>query len=143
VRSGHTQRGRDGCRVPIPWEGEEAPFGFSPPGASARPWLPQPASWRDHTVAALARDPESILELYRTALRLRHDHQALGDGPLRWLESPEDTLLFARDPGFICAVNISARPMPLPDGTDLLLASGPLTAGGAIPPDIAVWLTSA
>ena len=53
ARSGHTQRGRDGCRVPIPWEGDEAPFGFSPKGARGRPWLPQPRSWRDHTVAGL------------------------------------------------------------------------------------------
>ena len=26
-RSGHTVRGRDGCRVPLPWSGEAAPFG--------------------------------------------------------------------------------------------------------------------
>ena len=35
-RSGHTVRGRDGCRVPIPWSGTEPPFGFGsiehPPG---------------------------------------------------------------------------------------------------------------
>ena len=34
--------GRDGCRVPLPWSGDEPPFGFSPP-ARRQPWLPQPA----------------------------------------------------------------------------------------------------
>ena len=28
-RSGHTDRGRDGERVPLPWSGSEPPFGFS------------------------------------------------------------------------------------------------------------------
>jgi alpha-glucosidase len=141
-RSGHAQRGRDGCRVPIPWAGDAPPFGFSPAGTTATPWLPQPSSWREHTAAALASDPDSILGLYRKALRLRRDHPALGEGSLRWLDGPGGALLFARDPGFICAVNVSAPPMPLPDGTELLLASGPLTAGREIPPDTAVWLAS-
>jgi alpha-glucosidase len=138
-RSGHTQRGRDGCRVPIPWEGSEPPFGFSPKGASAPPWLPQPASWRDHTAAVLDADPDSMLSLYRSALRLRRAAPALGDGTLRWLPSPPEVLLFARDPGFVCAVNISGSVIPAPSGAELLLASGPLTAGGEIPPDTAGW----
>src|SRR5436305_739415 len=92
-RSDHTQRGRDGARVPIPWSGDQPPFGFSPNGASAPPWLPQPASWRANTVAALESNPDSILELYRDALRIRHEHPALGDGTLRWLDAPEGVLL--------------------------------------------------
>jgi alpha-glucosidase len=142
-RSGHTLRGRDGCRVPIPWEGDEPPFGFSPVGTSARPWLPQPPGWRDRTVAALSGNRDSILELYRRALRLRRAHPALGDGTLRWLEAPEGALLFAREPGFICAVNISAPPIPVSGTAELMLASGPLTAEGEIPPDTTAWLVSA
>ena len=49
-RSGHTVRGRDGCRVPIPWSGTEPPFGFG--SVEHPPWLPQPAHWADLTVAA-------------------------------------------------------------------------------------------
>lgn len=139
-RSGHTQRGRDGCRVPIPWTGEGPPFGFSPEGASAPPWLPQPPGWAGHTVAALERDPDSILQLYRKALHLRRYHPALGDGTLRWLESPEGILAFARDPGFACVVNVSGPPMPLPEGAELILASGPLTADHEVGPDTAAWL---
>jgi alpha-glucosidase len=129
--------------VPIPWEGDEPPFGFSPVGTSARPWLPQPPGWRDRTVAALSGNKDSILELYRRALRLRRGHPALGDGTLRWLEAPEGALLFAREPGFICAVNISAPPVPVPGTAELILASGPLTAAGEIPPDTTAWLASA
>ena len=60
--------GRDGCRVPLPWSGDEQPFGFSPAGATAPPWLPQPADWKDRTVQAQTGDPHSMLELYRAAL---------------------------------------------------------------------------
>ncbi len=143
-RSGHTQRGRDGCRVPIPWEGDAPPFGFSANrlDGAAQPWLPQPANWGAYTVEALDRDPDSILTLYRTALRIRRDHPALGDGTLHWLPAPDGVLAFARDPGFVCVVNLSDNPVPLPDGT-VLLASGPLTESQRLPGDTAIWLASA
>ena len=136
-RSGHTSRGRDGCRVPLPWSGTAPPYGFGPDGTI--PWLPQPESWRDLTAASQEGDPDSMLELYRAALRLRRELPALGEGSLRWQESPEGVLLFSRTPGFACAVNLSATPYPLPAHTDVLLASGPIE-GAAIPQDTAVWL---
>ena len=116
-RSGHTDRGRDGCRVPIPWAPGGPPYGFSPPGAAAPPWLPQPPAWEALAVAVQDGDPASMLELYRAALRLRRAHPALGDGSLRWLETPGGVLAFARDPGFACLVNVSGpvadrRPCP-------------------------------
>ena len=43
LRTGGAERGRDGCRVPIPWSGSASPFGFGPAGR--RPWLPQPSTW--------------------------------------------------------------------------------------------------
>ncbi|WP_406198799.1 glycoside hydrolase family 13 protein [Streptomyces sp. NBC_01017] len=139
-RSGHTDPGRDGCRVPIPWSGRSAPYGFSPDGATGEPWLPQPADWAPHTVAAQSGDPDSMLELYRTALRLRREHPALGDGTMTWLETSEGVLAFSREPGFVCVVNLSAEPCPLPDHTSVLLASGPLE-GAVLAPDQAAWLT--
>ena len=134
-------RGRDGCRVPLPWSGERPPFGFSPAGASAQPWLPQPPSWAGLTVGAQTGDPDSMLELYRAALRLRRTHPALGEGGMRWLEAPEGALAMARDPGFVCLVNVSASPLPVPDGARPLLASGPLDPSGRLPADTAVWLS--
>jgi alpha-glucosidase len=138
-QSGHTLRGRDGCRVPIPWSGQEPPFGFSPNGASAPPWLPQPASWRTTTVEAQAGDESSMLELYRRALRMRHGQPALGDGAMQWLDAPEGALAFTRDPGFICIVNLTGDPVPAPPGAELLLGSGELTGDGAVPRDTAAW----
>jgi alpha-glucosidase len=129
-RSGH---GRDGCRVPLPWSGVEPPFGFSPE-LSADPWLPQPPEWKDRTVAAQSGDPQSTLELYRTAIRLRR-HVA---GPLTWLPASPGVLAYRRD-ATACVVNMSAAAVPLPEHDEILLASGPLD-GDLLPPDTAVWL---
>ncbi|MEH0935804.1 glycoside hydrolase family 13 protein [Micromonospora psammae] len=137
-RSGYVDPGRDGCRVPLPWSGEEPPFGFSPDG-SASPWLPQPADWKDRTVQAQTGDAHSMLELYRAAIAIRRVDPALGDGELHWLPAPERVLAFSRGGGFRCLVNLSDAPVPLPARGQLLLASGPLD-DDLLPPDTAVWL---
>lgn len=141
-RSGNTKPGRDGCRVPMPWSGSTPPFGFGPDHSKARPWLPQPARWRDLTVAAQAADPNSTLRLYRDALRIRHGEPGLGDGTLTWLPSGRDVLAFSRPCGFACAVNLSRSPAELPGHRQVLLASGPLS-DGMLSPDTAVWLRTA
>ncbi|MDG9709353.1 glycoside hydrolase family 13 protein [Streptomyces sp. DH10] len=138
-RSGHTDRGRDGCRVPIPWSGQAAPYGFSPDDTTADPWLPQPADWAALSVEAQTGDPASMLELYRTALRIRREHPALGDGTMTWQDAPEGVLSFSREPGFACLVNLSTEPCKLPAHSELLLTSGPLQ-DGLLGPDQAVWL---
>ncbi|MER7156207.1 alpha-amylase family glycosyl hydrolase, partial [Streptomyces lydicus] len=138
-RSGHTDPGRDGCRVPIPWSGHSAPYGFSPEDATGEPWLPQPAHWKDLSVAAQTGDPASMLELYRRALHLRRDHPALGEGDLTWLDAPAGVLAYRREPGFGCVVNLSPEPYALPAHEAVLLASGPVE-DGRLAPDHAVWL---
>jgi alpha-glucosidase len=141
-RSGHQRRGRDGCRVPLPWSGEAAPFGFSPPGSKA-PWLPQPAAWRELTAERESTAEGSMLTLYRTGLRLRRAEPALGDGTFRWLDADPGVLALSRDPGFACVVNLSADPVPLPPHQTVLLASGPLDEEAGelrLPTDQAVWL---
>jgi alpha-glucosidase len=80
-----------------------------------------------------------MLELYRAALRLRRDLPALGEGSLRWHETPEGVLLFSRTPGFACVLNLSGAPFTLPAHDDVLLSSGPLD-GDVLPHDTAVWL---
>jgi alpha-glucosidase len=131
-RTGGRYLGRDGCRVPLPWLGSAPPYGWH------RPWLPQPDNWADLTVEAQAADPASTLSMHRAALRMRRQLSALGAGSLRWLDAPDGSLLFARDPGFACAINLGGSPVPLPAG-EVLLASAPLD-GDALPPDTAVWL---
>jgi len=138
-QSGRTDRGRDGCRVPIPWSGVAPPFGFSPDGARTRPWLPQPVSWRALTVESQTGADNSMLELYRRALRLRRALPALGDGTLTWLDAPSGALAFRREPRFVCVVNASAAPVLAPAGATLLISSGPLTGEGRVPPDVTAW----
>jgi len=137
-RTNGTDIGRDGCRVPLPWSGDAPPYGFNATGTT--PWLPQPANWRPSTMESQSGDPASMLELYRSALRLRHTESALGDGPLGWLpEQPGGVLAFSRGSGFACVVNLSDQPVDLPPHTEVLLTSGPL-AGTQLPPDTAAWL---
>jgi alpha-glucosidase len=138
-RSGGTDPGRDGCRVPLPWRADEPTFGFSPPTAASGPWLPQPASWREFSADFQAGRSGSMLELYREALRIRRADPALGDGALHWLDAPAGVLAFARGDRFLCVVNLSAAPVGLPHHDRVLLQSGPLTDGD-LPPDTAVWL---
>ena len=137
-RSGHTVRGRDGCRVPLPWSGTEPPFGFGPPRST--PWLPQPLGWRELTVEAQTGDPDSFLELYRTALRLRRDHLGFRGSGMAWLPAPESVLRFDRPGGLETIVNLGTTPIELPSGRPILLASEPLPEVGLLPPDTAVWL---
>jgi len=138
-RSGST---RDGCRVPLPWSGQQQPFGFSPQNGNSAPWLPQPIAWSDLTAEGQTGAAQSMLELYRSALRIRREHPALGDGTLDWdTTTPDDVVAFARTPGFRCHVNLSNTAIPLPPHGRLLLASAPLDRD-RLPPDTTAWLTA-
>ncbi|HEY6569307.1 MAG TPA: glycoside hydrolase family 13 protein [Candidatus Limnocylindrales bacterium] len=138
-RSGGVDPGRDGCRVPLPWSGSSAPFGFSPEGAASEPWLRQPASWAGVTVEAQRSDPDSMLNLYRSALRIRRLDALLGDGPLAWLPSDDGVLAFARGPEFVCVTNLSPAAIELPVAGVVLLASAQIE-NGRLPADASVWI---
>ncbi len=137
-RSQGVDPGRDGCRVPLPWSGTAAPYGFSPHGATGEPWLPQPEAWAGLTVEHQEADPRSMLHLYRAALAVRRTEPSLGDGPMAWVDAPEDVLAFARG-DVVCVVNLGTSPVELPQHTDVLLTSDPLEAG-LLPRDTAAWL---
>lgn len=142
-RSGHTERGRDGCRVPMPWEGDQPSYGFGP---SEQTWLPQPASY-----AALAVDRQvgvegATLELYRALLAARRE-RGLGVGSLSWLEGyPEEVVAFvnasASSERVLVITNLGPEPVAVPGGAQRLLSSGPLTPEGLVPTDTTVWLTA-
>ena len=155
LRSKGTDPGRDGCRVPLPWTSTGPSFGFSPdPGnrEAIAPWLPQPSYWGHYSVAEQLGDQDSFLTLYREALQLRRTHPALGFGPedgpgdpgghhMQWLDGPDGTLFFSREPGFVFAANTGPAEVALPPHSKVLLASGPVE-DGKLPPDTAVWLAS-
>jgi alpha-glucosidase len=83
IRTKGTQKGRDGARVPLPWSGENAPFGFT----SGTPWLPMQDGWKELTVEKQSVEPKSSLNLYRNALNLRAEH-LVNNGAIEWIESP-------------------------------------------------------
>jgi alpha-glucosidase len=126
-RTNGVRKGRDGCRVPIPWEDGPPGFGFT----TGEPWLPIPDSWSGKTVEAQRADAQSTLSLHRRALAARPS------GDFEWRESPPGTLVFDRD-DLICLVNVSAPSLELPDG-EVLLASEPAVAEN-LPPDTAAWV---
>jgi alpha-glucosidase len=133
--SGHRVKGRDGCRVPIPWESTGPSLGFGTgPG-----WLPQPAEFAALAVSAQADDPASTLSLYRRAIAIRRD-RLVGIADFAVLDAGTDVLAFGRGTGFTCLVNMGTAPAALPEG-DVLLASGPLD-GALLPPDTAVWVSA-
>jgi alpha-glucosidase len=137
LRTNGARLGRDGCRVPMPWSGDTAPFGFT----TGTPWLPLPPEWSSRTVEAEQRDPASSLALYGAALAARREHDPLRTGVFAWRKSAPGTLVFARegdDETIVCAVNVSADAVELP-GAELLLASAP-DVRDALPPNTAAWL---
>jgi alpha-glucosidase len=140
ARSGGVNPGRDGCRVPLPWCGSSAPYGFSSDGAA--PWLEQPNDWGTLTVAAQETNASSTLNLYRRGLELRREAPWGDDWSVDWLDTPDGVLAFERGPRFVCLTNFGAEPFPLPPDTELLLASDDLE-GGAVPEDTTVWLRQA
>jgi alpha-glucosidase len=141
ARSGHTSRGRDGCRVPIPWEGDAPSYGFGP---SDKSWLPQPEVFADLAVDRQTGVEGSTLELYRTLLRLRREHR-VGRGDMSWVElDHEGALAFdvtteSGDPVRV-VVNMGAATLPLPDGAEVLVCSEDVDLSGGLPTDCAAWL---
>ena len=142
LRSGHTERGRDGCRVPLPWSSTQPALGFSPTGAS---WLSQPESFAGYALDNQQGVPGSTFETYRAALRLRREF-ALGSGSLAWVDGlpvgTAQTLAFVNREVLVLT-NTGTTALPLPADLDVLVTSQqlPLAEDGAwlVPPDTTVW----
>ena len=85
-------QGRDGCRTPMPWNGDDH-AGFSA-GAS---WLPIPGEHRGRSVMVQERDPDSVLNAVRRFLHWRKFQPALTWGRIRFVDAPEPVLAFVRE----------------------------------------------
>jgi alpha-glucosidase len=133
--------GRDGCRVPMPWSGTTAPYGFGP--GTGQPWLPMPDDWADLTVERQLAGESSTLGFFKRMLRMRREvTPALGD-KVEHLATAPGTFAFRRD-DLVCVVNCGSRPARLPDvAGELLISSGADPFDGRIAPDTAAWFRTA
>lgn len=129
--SGHTRKGRDGCRVPMPWHATRRAFGFG----DASPWLPQPPSFAGLAADVQAGEIGSTLEMYRAGLALRKRY-FVHDERLAWIDLGQDLLAFERGTGVVCALNYGIEAVPLPTGQLLLSSTGDLDV---IPSEGCVW----
>jgi alpha-glucosidase len=132
-RTNGERYGRDGCRVPIPWDGTDPSYGFGP---GAESWLPQPATWAAYTRSSQQGVTGSTLTMYQDALELRRRYD-LAFGAPEWIDVGLDALAF-RSGNVTVVVNFGLEPLPLPAG-DVALTSGPLD-DGTLPRDTTVWL---
>jgi alpha-glucosidase len=100
------EKGRDGERTPMQWDGSEN-AGFS----QVTPWLPVPPTAKTHNVDDEAKDPDSVLAFYKKVLKLRRTNKALLDGsyvPLN--ENDQNVLSYLRaykDQVVLVALNMS------------------------------------
>jgi len=105
---------RDGARTPMPWSADAPELGFT----QGKPWLPIGA---DHAALAVDRqeaDPQSLLNLTRRLIALRHSSPALMTGSIAIHEAGEALLVFERHaPGqtLLCAFNLGEHSIALPE----------------------------
>jgi alpha-glucosidase len=141
---GRGEVGRDGCRVPIPWSGTQAPYGFGPEGST--PWLPQPPEWASLSVEAQAADPGSTLAFFSAVLEARRDLLPTLSGSVELLDADPDVFAFRRlgvdgAPALVVAVNcgrvdVDAVGFGTPAGASTSLDQ---VMAGVLPPDTAAW----
>lgn len=162
-----SDKGRDGCRVPMPWaSGDDAqparwssnfaegsPFGFSPATKSdgtpsEQPHLPQPLWFKEFAADKESADPTSMLALYRTALRNRAALLTTTDDYVSfdWLDMGNDVIAYTRpamnngSPAtFASVTNFGQDPVALPAG-QTIMTSAELTGDGTLPQDATAWI---
>jgi len=130
--------GRDGCRVPLPWEaGVNESNGFSTTGAS---WLPQPASYKRYARSEQEGVAGSTLELYKRLLKERKAFD-LGNGEFRWApEFMNETTLAYINNGILVLANFSGDPVVIPAGEILVTTQHDLRLKGELEHDQVVWI---
>ncbi|WP_425481902.1 glycoside hydrolase family 13 protein [Arthrobacter yangruifuii] len=131
-RSPGVDKGRDGCRVPLPWTPEGPSFGFGAGTAH----LPQPEQFGPSSVSRQEQDPDSTLNFYRRALEFRGKQQ--GAEELDWIGSADTVLHFRRPGGWQSITNFGTEPVALPEGS--VLHSSAALDGSLLPPDTTAWL---
>ncbi|MEY3029128.1 MAG: hypothetical protein RL198_525 [Actinomycetota bacterium] len=129
--------GRDGCRVPLPWELDAPAYGFNTTGQT---WLPQPDSFRRYARDCQRGVAGSTLELYKRLIHVRKQYD-LGNGDLEWVsELSGPTWLAYRNGPILVFSNFQGDPIALPKGEILVTTQHDLTIEGVLEHDQTVWL---
>lgn len=132
-RSGDARKGRDGCRVPLPWTATGPSYGFG----SGAAHLPQPDYFADYAVEVEAADPGSTLTMVRTALALRRRTSA--DETLTWVDDGDPEVVHVMRSGdWHCVANFGPQPVRLPAG-EVMISTVPLV-DGLLPTDATAWV---
>jgi alpha-glucosidase len=135
ARTSGKRVGRDGCRIPLPWEPEGESSGFSDSGKS---WLPQPASYKDLSRSLQEKDHGSTLSLYKAALSLRKQ-LGLGEGSFGWLDGHQGPNSLGYENSRVRVIyNFGAEPIDL-SAYQVLIASEPLT-GNQLATNQCAWV---
>jgi len=129
--------GRDGCRVPLPWEAAGGKnFGFGPSDAS---WLPAPEIYGSYARDTQEGTAGSTLELYKHALAARKSWN-LGNGSFEWVPGLVSPTTLAYKNGDILVVhNFGEDAVALPEG-EVILQSWAGACTDALPANQTVWL---
>ena len=128
--------GRDGCRVPIPWESDKPAYGFNNTGKS---WLPQPENYRRYARSEQRGVAGSTLELYRQLLKIRKEFN-MGLGNLKWVEELCDETTLAFDNSGVRVIANFGGTVNLPGGELLATTQHDLTVEGVLEHDQVAWI---
>jgi alpha-glucosidase len=130
--------GRDGCRVPLPWEANGGPsFGFNTTGKS---WLPAPESFKRYARDAQEGVPGSTLELYKRLIKERKEF-AMGSGEFRFApEYSSDSTLGYINNGVLVISNFGPDSVNIPAGKLLVTTQHDLNVEGVLEHDQTAWI---
>jgi len=150
LRNLKVDKGRDGCRVPLPWTKSGTSFGFGTAGAH----LPQPKNFGEYSIEVESVDSSSPLSVFRKALKLRQT--LIAQEEITWHETGDANVLhFSRPNGWHCITNFGRNYYNLGGIGEVIHSSGPLaqagvylvhgveTTGNELPPATTVWVNSA
>lgn len=143
ARSGGKELGRDGCRVPLPWEPSGPTFGFGPADSDPA-WLPQPASFASYARSVQEASGDSTLSTYRRLIGARKALFEGSDEP-QWLYGAGDQVLAFKRTNGACVVNLGPDPIRVPERWALGLpavSTAPEAGSGLVPANSATWFTT-
>ena len=128
--------GRDGCRIPLPWQSTASNLGF---GKGKPPHLPQPQWMSQYAVDLEESDEASTLSMYRQAIHIRQEQNAAEE--LEWGSlTTESVLHFSRPNGWEIVLNCGNRSVPLPSGREMINSTMTPLRDRQLPAYTAVWL---